>query len=213
VARVPRSDIHRWRPASIGAGLVRAGEIATALAAIIGLLILLGAHLPWGGEEKGGGAATAPRVLDVRITNTRIDRDVTYDSFLRTLGKLRTYLESARSAGLPPPAIREQRRMPGVEIGFELQVVGPPGRKLQLTPTVYRAHGRVLATIPQIAAHQTEHYTSEAWKDRSGSATWAPYPTEPGDYYVDLSVDAIEKGGGSEFVESARTEPFHVGAR
>jgi hypothetical protein len=209
--------VARSRPSSrpqrpTGPRIKAAGEISGAVAAIVGLVVLVVGLLPAHHGESGTRSATPPRLLDVRIQGAQVDADVTYRNFLRSVHRTGAYLRSARKQQLPPAGIHEQLAVRGVAIDFELQIYGPAGRRLELTPTVYHEHGRITAIVPRIAPHHTEHYVSEARRDLGSATTWAPYPTAPGAYYVDLRVDEI-KGAEHVFVRSAHTKTFHVPAR
>jgi hypothetical protein len=198
----------RGRKPGTTARLIRAGEVATALAAIAGLLFLIGDRLS-GGDESG--AAKGPRLLDVEVSDINIDHPVKYRSFLQTIDGLERFKAGARANGVPMPAVQARLDVPGVEIGFRLRVDGPPGRRLELTPKVYKAHGRIAAPLSPLAPVETEHYTSEAQRDLGVSSTWAAYPAAPGEYYVELRVDELI-GKRREFRVRERTENFRVEA-
>jgi hypothetical protein len=201
--RQPKQSQRRTRTT---ARVIRAGEVATALAAIVGLLFLVGDRLPW------GDAAPAPRVLRVSVGNITIDEPVRYGSFLRTIDGRESYEAGARARGIPPPVVQAQLNTPGVEVAFDLKIDGPPGRQLELTPRVYKAHGRIAADMPAIAPVQTEHFRSEAWNELGPSSTWVSYPAARGEYYIELRVDEL-KGDRRDFVVRKRTDTFRVLAR
>lgn len=188
--------------------LVRTGEVATALGAIAALLFLIGDRLPWGDES---GAARGPRLLDVAVSDISIDHPVKYSSFLQTIDGLSRFKAGAKANDVPMPVVRARLDVPGVEIAFRLRVDGPPGRRLELTPKVYKAHGRIAAPVSPLAPVQTEHYKSEAEQERGITSTWTAYPARPGEYYIELRVDELI-GARREFRARARTENFRVDA-
>jgi hypothetical protein len=198
------------RKTGTAARVVRAGEVATAVGAIVGLIFLVGDRMPWSGDD--GAPAQPPRVLQVTLSGVDTDQPVRFGRFLRTVDGLDDFKEGALGRGLPPAVVNAQLGMPGVEVTFDLQIHGPPGRRLELTPRVYKAHGRIAADMPPLAVTRTEHYWSEASKDRSAGSAFAFYPQAPGVYYVELRMDEV-KGKRRDFVARERTEDFRVLAR
>jgi hypothetical protein len=194
-------DAPERREGFLTSRILRAGQLATALAAIIGLLLLVIDRVPWADEEP------APRRLGVVLSDLRVDHPVKLGAFLRTKDRLAPFKERMSASGLPAAAIRKLLLAPGVEVDYLMRIEGPPGRRLELHPNLYEHTGRTRARTPEI--EQTEVYESEAWVDPAPDRTWLPYPIESGRYYVELDVYEPEEAARS-LVASERTPTFAV---
>lgn len=202
-ASVPGSDDAPARRDSFLTGrILRAGELATALAAVIGLVLLVGDRLPWAVDDE-----PAPRKLNVALSDLHVDHPVTLGTFLRTKERLSRFKERMSASGVPATQVRALLLSPGVEVDYMMRIEGPPGRRLELRPKLYKSRGRVRARNPGV--EQAELYESEAWVDPAPDRTWLPYPGRAGRYYVELDVYERKEATHS-LVSSARTSVFAV---
>jgi hypothetical protein len=196
--RLRRSE--RLRDNTWGGPLIRGGQIATAIAAISGLVLLFVDRLP---------NHPAPQTLSVSLTHVHLQRPVTLGRFFAAKEQLRTYTKKLRRSGLTDRGIRDLLGMQGIEVSFLLEIDGPPGRQIQLKPTVYRTRGLIRAKIPPFV--QVQRYYSAAWRDTGPDSTWAAYPLEAGGYYVELRMTEPIPHHRAALVAVAQTQNFRVG--
>jgi hypothetical protein len=179
--------------------LTRAGQFATAIAAIVGTVLLVVDRLT---------NDARPARLAVSLTALHLQRPVTLRRFLAAKQHLRQYATGLRAAGLATPAIHHALNAQGIQVSYKLEIQGPPGRQLDLKPIVYRPRG--LIPVPVSPLTQTELYKSEAWQDKAPDRTWVAYPPHPGHYYIVLDMTERRVDQYPALVATTQTHLFRV---
>ena len=205
-------EYHMTRNSSEGTGdtdsaflsgrIIRGGQLATAIAAIIGLLLLLMDRLP---------NHPAPKKLSVSLTQVRVSRPVTLRHFFAAKDQLANVVSVMRNDRMTRRDIHALLNMKGTQVRYLLAIDGPPGRRLELKPIVYRAPGLIPAKGPSFV--QVQPYRSEAWHDAAPDQTWVPDPADPGDYYVEVRMTERRRNHRPILVASARTPSFPIRRR
>lgn len=182
------------------ARLVRAGQVATALTAIIGVIILVVDRLSKDKQETD--------VLSATLSRPTIDRPVRLNAFLAAHNRLRSYTGALREQDVDAASIRQIVHTPGVEIHYQLALRGAAGMRVGLTPTVYtRTRRLAAATIPFAG---TEYYVLEARSQTTSDSTWTPYPLRAGTYYVEVVVRLARRSSDNDILAVRRSKVFTV---
>jgi hypothetical protein len=179
--------------------IIRAGQIATAIAAIVGAVFLVTDRLP---------TESPPETLSASLSDLSVEWRVTFKRFLAAKGHLQQYSTRVRATGLPTQKLNNMLNTIGIQVTYQLAVQGPPGRRLELKPRIYQAHGLIPAKTPRLT--QSEIYKSEAWRDEQPDRTWIPYPLHAGTYYIQLDMTERRNDGPDQLVATARTDKFRV---
>lgn len=145
-----------------------------------------------------------PEVLAVALTNVGTTPSVTLRDHLAGTRRLERFLRNAAASGLSRSDLRPVLATPGVEVVYDLTIDGPPGRKLRVAATLFRAgSGR---PIPNSGLEQRTAYVSEAESDKLTDRVWVPRP--PGAVRYVTRVDVLDDGDVT--VASATTPPFRL---
>jgi hypothetical protein len=146
----------------------------------------------------------APEVLAAELTNVRTTPSVTLHDHLAGTRRLERFIRNGAASGISSSDLRAVLATQGVEVAYDLTIEGPPGRKLRVAATLFRARsGR---PMPNTGLEQRTSYVSEAKSDKLTDRVWVPAPPAAGRYVT--RVDVI--GDGDVTVASATTPPFRL---
>jgi len=178
--------------------LVRAGQLATAIAGLIAAGVAV-----WALVKPAGPAAA----LKVRMTShgTEAPRSEFsyFDSHPAELAREEAHLHSLY--GLTSQEAKEElKKKLGVTVEFDVETQAPAGHVWNVTETLFdKTTGErvqeVNASIPPA------RYTATAGTQTHPFPSWFEYPSTPGRYYVELELN---DGKGSQ--ETAKTLPFQA---
>jgi len=199
---MPKPDHPPARPSEAGASakLFRLGQMAVAVTAIIGVPVLLYSLV------KPGSPTPPPAVLKVTIGDLEVTTGVTLYNFLAAHPG---QLERARKdfAGVPEREFEESTQVSGVTAEFTVDLIGPPGRTVHLTRTLYEIPGEVRVAEEKSAVGPLPTLTSQAGEDVRNQTTWVQEPAHSGTYFIEVEV----QGSSEETLAHEKSRDFRVG--
>jgi hypothetical protein len=189
-------------PRSVLAWLIKAGQAAVAIAAI-----LTTAFVVWDKVFKG---TPAPGRLSASVSNVQVYPGVGLRNYLDSHpGVLARFLRRAQAQGLTKQDLGSLLATPGVTSVFTVSIEGPSGRPVYVTRTLYSA--TTLARIPEptIQVEPPSRYVSHAEADQIVDSTWMAYPPSgKATYFVEL--DLLDAQG--QTLATGRSANFRVPA-
>lgn len=182
--------------------LIRAGQIAAAVTAIVTAAVLI-----WNDVLK---PAPAPAVLTATVKPVEVDPNVTLRNYLNShRGQLAAYLSHAEAQGLGEEEINQALRTPGILVEYTIDMDGPAGQTVSVTRTLYAAHTEARVAEGAVSILPPERYVSHAAVSQSAQSTWIEPPAGVGAYFVE--IDLVDNGG--ETIGKGRSQLFTAGAR
>jgi hypothetical protein len=179
--------------------VIRAGAIATAIAAVIGLFLLI-----WNGILKPG---SPPASIEAKLSKPTIRTGITFHAYLSLKPGLIAEVErESRAGGLSDAEIHTRLREKGIEAEFTIHTNSPAGRALELTRTLDNAVTQ--EPVPENGDSEipNEHYIPKAGSYSTIEDTFIASPASGGAYYVEVEIKEPH-GKTLDAVESA---PFRV---
>jgi hypothetical protein len=178
--------------------LIRAGQVATAITALITAGLLIWTQL------KGAGP---PAVLRVSITSRVPEAPRTefsyFDSHPAELAREEAHLHALYDLS-KQEIQRELERKNGVTVEFNVETQAPAGHTWHVNETLFNA--TTGARVEEAnASIPPETYTPAAGIQTNPFPGWFEYPSHPGEYYVELELN---DGKGSQ--ETGKTEKFRA---
>jgi len=180
--------------------LIRAGQIAGAIAALVSAGALIWTQLKPG---------PPPAVLRATVSNLRTYAPRTeYNYFNSHPGQLANERAHLHAQGLDQEEIRQILQKSGVTVEFTVEIEAPAGDKLSLTETLYRAPAEE-AVSPINGHFPSERFVASASRYQTTESSWIEYPARAGAYFVE--VDLVDKEDHTVGAP-ARSATFHVPA-
>jgi hypothetical protein len=170
----------------ISTRVIRAGQIAGAITAVVTAVLLL-----WNTLLK---PAAAPAVLRGSIASVEVHADRPLHVYLDSHpGQLAHFIANAKSDGLAGEEIGAALKTPGVLAEFTISLDGPAGRQVELTHILYNE--RTEARVPEGAVRVVgaERYVSQSGGYQSTQSLWLQSPPSKGAYF--LEIDLVEPNG------------------
>jgi len=177
---VPRAQSRRRRRSPI-AIVTQVGGVASAIAAVLGLIFLFAPGL----RPK---ESTPPPVKRAQLGVLKVERPVTYAQYLQ-----RTDLPGGDYD-------RSYLQRPGVFVEFDVEIVGYQGVALPLRWSLYDAR-----TGNQVSESKSTTLTADAASDRATWHVWAPLPNRPGRFFLLIQLFEPERPIP---LDRAQTESF-----
>jgi hypothetical protein len=173
------------------AGLLRSGQIAGAITAIITVSVLI-----WT-QVKPAGPAAPPGKLKVSVTSLTTLPNRTRLSYINDRpGQLQHKRAEYAAHGADEEEINQLLQKDGFTFESTIDVEAPPGRQLKLETVLYRMPAE--ERISQLSGILPE----ESFKTKAGEGGdkfepngWIEYPARPGKYL--LEVDVVDQEGNS----------------
>jgi hypothetical protein len=178
--------------------LIRAGQVASAIAALIAAGLAV-----WALVKPGGPAAVLKVMMTSHKTEAPRSEFSYFDSHPTELAREEARLHALY--GLSKQEIQEElEKKLGVTVEFDVETQGPTGHVWNVTETLFnKATGeRVREANSSIPP---ERYTSTAGDQTHPFPSWFEYPPHAGRYYVEIELN---DGKGSQ--ETAKTASFQV---
>jgi hypothetical protein len=182
--------------------LIKAGQIAAAVTAIVTAAVLIWNHVPK--------PVPPPAVLTATVKPVEADPDVTLRNYLNGhSGQLAAYLSHAKAQGLGEEEIDQALRTLGVLVEYTINMHGPAGQAVNVTRTLYEAHTEARVAEGAVSILPPERYVSHAAVSQSAQSTWIEPPAGVGAYFVE--IDLVDMDG--ETIGKGRSPLFTAGAR
>jgi hypothetical protein len=189
------------RSGGLSSRLIRAGQVAGAITALVTAGVLVWTQLGPGGP---------PPVLRADVTGVKTYAPRTeYDYFNSHPGVLERERAHFHAQGLEEAETNKILRKSGVTVEFTVDIEAPAGREFKLTETLYRASAEEpISTI--FGNFPNERFVVRASRYRTTESGWIEYPTRPGAYFVEIGlVDKEDHNAGPP----GRSATFHVPRR
>ncbi len=178
----------------LGAPLIRAGQIAGAVTALItaGLLI-------WTQLKPG----SPPAVLAANVKVNEVQPGMTYEDRLQGLGTLEQKRAELRAAKYDEEEINDVLRTRGIFAEYTIETKGPAGEHFSLTRALYDASTKV--PVPEGLGEVPGKYVSHAGVYTTKQSTWIQQPAKGGTYYVEIVINDKK-----ETLDTAKSSTFSV---
>lgn len=184
---MPESDQSTTRDdggSGLSARLIKAGQVAGALTAVITAGVLI-----WNQVKP----APPPAVLRAAVSHLHVYSPRTeYNYFNSQPGQLAREQSHFRAQGISSEEVTQILRKTGATIEFTVEIEAPAGRKFTLTEALYRMPAEE-AVSPVYGHFPIEHFVSRADRYENTESGWIEYPTRPGSYLVE--VDLVDEDG------------------
>jgi hypothetical protein len=183
----------------ISARVIRAGQIAGAITAVVTASLLL-----WNTLLK---PSAAPAVLRGSVASVEVHADRPLHVYLDSHpGQLARFMANAKSDGLAAEEIEAALTTPGVLAEFTVSLDGPAGRRVELTHTLYNEQTE--ARVPEGAVQLVgpERYVSQSGGYQATQSLWLQSPPSKGTYF--LEIDLVEPNG--QTLTTKRSPTFSV---
>jgi hypothetical protein len=174
----------------LSAGLIRSGQIAGAITALITAGVLVWTQVK---------PAPPPAKLKARVTSPTILPNRTWLAYFNShpgSGQLERQRAEFRAHGLHDEEINQLLQKSGFIFEFKVEVEAPPGREFSLTTVLYRMPAEV-AVSPLDGSLPSEHFKTHAGEQgyESEENGWIEYPARAGKYL--LEIDLVDKEGNN----------------
>ncbi|HTR88959.1 MAG TPA: hypothetical protein VMG62_02480 [Solirubrobacteraceae bacterium] len=183
---------------SLSDRLIRAGQVAGAITAIVTVSLLA-----WNALKP----APAPAVLEGTVSNVDAHYGESEFSYLESNpAKLVEARDLYRQAGLDEAEADDELREPGILVEYTIQIQGPPGLEVTLLCTLRDA--ATDAKIPEgnAVGFGTKRYVFRAGKYKTTHSGWIAPPASGGSYRVE--IDLVAKNG--ETLDTRKSRVFRV---
>jgi hypothetical protein len=176
-----------------GGGLIRWGQIAGAITALITVGLLI-----WT-QVKPAAPAPPPAALKATVSPIKILAPRSWQVYLDNppgSGALEQKRAEFRKSGLHEEEIDQLLQKPGFIFEFTVEVKGPAGREYSLYTQLYQLPAEVAIPESQLTgSFPGKHFTTHAGVQgyESEENGWIEYPAHPGKYL--LEVELIDKEG------------------
>jgi hypothetical protein len=206
--RMPETQTSNDGAKGLSAGIIKAGQIAGAITALVGVVVLL-----WNTLLK---PTPAPAVLAAHVSDVRVSEGISEYTYLqshpgqlaREEAQLRAAAKRNGERPLSQPEIDEALQSPGVEVQWRVLLEGPAGRRFKLTHTLFRhaAGGRSVVGEGLGSYWPNESIVSQAGRYENTEGAWIQLPSRAGTYTVEIYLDSADGTQNSEGAAS-----FQVG--
>jgi hypothetical protein len=178
---VPEAKPATASDAGSGGRLIKAGQIAGAITAIVTAAALL-----YNDVLK---PAPAPAVLTAAVTQVEAHPGVTFGNYLNAhTGQLAQYRANAKAAGIETQEVDEALAAPGVLVEYTIELHGPAGRAVNVASTLYEAHTEARVPESKVRFLPPERYIARAGVSEAPQSTWIARPAHAGAYYVEIEL-------------------------
>jgi hypothetical protein len=193
------TETSRKSRTGLSAGVIKAGQIAGAITAVVTAGALL-----WNLVLK---PAPPPASIEARLSKPTIHAGIPFRAYLNLEpGRLAKEEASFRASGVSESELREDLRQKGVEAEFTITTKVPAGHTLDLTRTLNNA-----VTLDPISEGgpseiPREHYVPPAGNYSTTEDTFISTPPGGGTFYVEVEI----KEPNGKTLDAVESAPFRA---